>query len=609
MAIASPARRCARFDQFEVDLAAAELRKSGQRIALQDQPFQILRLLVEAAPEIVTREQIRSALWPSDTFVDFDLAINTAVRKLRQALEDSIDQPKFIQTLAKQGYRFIAKMDWTTGAGQPRPKWPLWKIALVLTTPVLIALLLVPRPAPPPPLIAVPVTALQGAAGWLSFSPDGQQIVFGWNKDEDNWNYFVQSVGGPAQPFQLTHFRSPVHIASQATWSPDGKWISYAKWSPVVGQKPVEIVLVPAPMGGQELSLLRINVPNWGPISWSPDAKYLAYLDHDFSDQRTSIYLLRRDTLERTRLTSPPKGSEDSFAVFSPDGRQIAFVRSVDNAISELTSIELTSHRLKVLSREVGEIRGLAWNTGGKEVIYSSNRGGFFRLWRVSATGSKPWPLPVGEDGVNPTVCSRTNRLAYGRAFDDSNIWRINLPEGKKIGSRTPLIVSSRLESQPAFSSDETKIAFVSDRSGFDEIWACDSDGSDHVQLTHFGLHKTGTPRWSPAGMQVAFDARVRGHSDIFLVSLNGADPRRVTDDGFDDSVPSWSADGKWIYYRSDHAGDVQVWKIPAEGGRPTQVTRLGGAMALESPDGRTLYYVSPTDDKSGVGKRVARWR
>lgn len=84
MATASPARRCARFDQFEVDLAAAELRKSGQRIALQDQPFQILRLLVEAAPEIVTREQIRSALWPSDTFVDFDLAINTAVRRGQQ---------------------------------------------------------------------------------------------------------------------------------------------------------------------------------------------------------------------------------------------------------------------------------------------------------------------------------------------------------------------------------------------------------------------------------------------------------------------------------------------------------------------------------------------
>ena len=112
MATARPCSRCARFDKFEVDLAAGELRKSGQRVALQDQPFQILRLLIESAPEVVTRERISSVLWPSDTFVDFDLAINTAVRKLRQALDDSVDQPKFVQTLAKKGYRFIGNVEW-----------------------------------------------------------------------------------------------------------------------------------------------------------------------------------------------------------------------------------------------------------------------------------------------------------------------------------------------------------------------------------------------------------------------------------------------------------------------------------------------------------------
>ena len=110
MATARPCSRCARFDQFEVDLAAGELRKSGQRVALQDQPFQILRLLIESAPEVVTREQISSVLWPSDTFVDFDLAINTAVRKLRQALDDLVDQPKFIQTLREARIQIPSEM-------------------------------------------------------------------------------------------------------------------------------------------------------------------------------------------------------------------------------------------------------------------------------------------------------------------------------------------------------------------------------------------------------------------------------------------------------------------------------------------------------------------
>jgi DNA-binding winged helix-turn-helix (wHTH) protein len=112
MATARPNSRCARFDRFEIDLVTGELLKSGERIPLQDQPFQILRLLIEAAPEVVTREQIRASLWPSDTFVDFDLAMNTSVRKLRQALDDSVDRPKFIQTLAKRGYRFVAAVSW-----------------------------------------------------------------------------------------------------------------------------------------------------------------------------------------------------------------------------------------------------------------------------------------------------------------------------------------------------------------------------------------------------------------------------------------------------------------------------------------------------------------
>lgn len=117
MATASPARRSARFDQFEVDFAAVELRKSGRRVPLQDQPFQILRLLIESAPEVVPRDKINAALWPSDTFVDFELAVNTAVRKLRQALGDSIDQPKYIQTVPKQGYRFLTSIEWVNEEG------------------------------------------------------------------------------------------------------------------------------------------------------------------------------------------------------------------------------------------------------------------------------------------------------------------------------------------------------------------------------------------------------------------------------------------------------------------------------------------------------------
>lgn len=110
---ASPAGRVLRFGVFEVDLAAAELRKSGARVRLQEQPFQILTLLLERPGEIVSREDLRQKLWPADTFVDFDHSLNTAVNKLREALGDSASSPRYVETLARRGYRFLAPVQTT----------------------------------------------------------------------------------------------------------------------------------------------------------------------------------------------------------------------------------------------------------------------------------------------------------------------------------------------------------------------------------------------------------------------------------------------------------------------------------------------------------------
>jgi cholera toxin transcriptional activator len=108
-----------RFGTFEVDLVSGELRKNGTRIRLQEQPFQVLAMLLERPGEMVTREDLRSQLWPGDTFVDFDHGLNTAVNKLREALSDAAANPRFVQTVARRGYRFIAPVqDDGKGEGQ-----------------------------------------------------------------------------------------------------------------------------------------------------------------------------------------------------------------------------------------------------------------------------------------------------------------------------------------------------------------------------------------------------------------------------------------------------------------------------------------------------------
>src|SRR5579864_7949527 len=117
--MADEARRIFRFGVFEADATSGELRKSGVRLRLQDQPFQVLVLLMERAGAIVTREEVRQKLWPADTFVDFDHSLNTIINKVREALSDSAANPRFIETLARRGYRFVAPVEFVERQAAP----------------------------------------------------------------------------------------------------------------------------------------------------------------------------------------------------------------------------------------------------------------------------------------------------------------------------------------------------------------------------------------------------------------------------------------------------------------------------------------------------------
>jgi len=122
MATPTLPRPLMRFEVFEVDLQVAELRKRGHRVKLQEQPFRVLAMLLDRPGEVVTREELRQKLWPADTFVDFDHGLNSAVARLREALEDSADEPQFVETVPRQGYRFIGHID--IGAPSDQTKTP-----------------------------------------------------------------------------------------------------------------------------------------------------------------------------------------------------------------------------------------------------------------------------------------------------------------------------------------------------------------------------------------------------------------------------------------------------------------------------------------------------
>ena len=619
--------RIIRFSTFEVNLHSGELRRRGQKVKLQEQPFQVLAALLERPGVVVTREELRSKLWPADTFVDFDHSLNAAIRRLRDALGESAETPIFVETVARRGYRFIAPVDGGSDAGigivtDPersrsffrRPWFAIVFVSALGLTACALALsfLLYRRSIKPKGAQATvaPAVTNVGEKFTPSLSPDGQHLAFAWNGGVGpHFNLYVK-VAGTEESLRLTKQPS---IDFNPSWSPDGRYIAFCR----IQEGETGIYIIPT-LGGAER---RVRKTLWeeqdfyeifwsaSRLSWSPDGKSLAFSDRASLDEPAfSIFLLSIDSLEVHRLTSPLRSKGDfkpasspalAFVslrsrgdfnpAFSPDGQTLAFTR-VSHGVQSIYTVPVSGGDER--SRISGGTYnwGLAWTPDGRDIVFA--RAGWLAedgwLCKIPLGGCEPERLEFGQGGVQPAI--RGNRLVYVRQMANLNIWRRKLSSLHSAGSPEKFISSTRFESGPQFSPDGSKIAFESTRSGPYEVWMCRSDGSGLVQLTHFNSH-TGTPRWSPDGKQIAFDSRATGNADIYVVDSGGGPPRRLTSEPSGEVVASWSRDGRWLYFASDRTGNWEVWKMPSIGGSAVQVTRHGGFAAFESSDGRYLYY------------------
>ena len=595
-----------RFDIFEIDLQAGELRKEGRRVKVQEQPFRVLSFLLERAGEVVTREELRERLWPADTFVGFDHGLNSAVGRLREALGDSADNPRFVETIAKRGYRFIAALQKTT---QPlvtatvkvdddphviRRRNPVrFKIVIAAGLVLVcasVAALIYPNTAAPPQgkIEVVPLVALHGFQATPAFSPDGTLVAFRQSDGIRRTGIYTAAVGGE-KTVQLTNDSGDCC----PTWSPDGRQIAFSRYSDHLHT----ILMVPA-LGGIEHRLYRGADTMGGGLSWSPDGSSIAFVASPSADRtRSSISFLSLNDYSTHEVTSPPPGYLDRSPTFSPDGKRLAFIRSTIAGVSnDIYVMSLNGGSPRRLTFDNRPIMGSpTWTGDSQEIIFSSDRGVATGLWRVSATGCTPTPVagPVGEAMWPSIPTNGKHALVYEQGAFKSNIWRLNLRDAMHHDKPVPIVSEKGDKMRPELSPDGQHVAFESNRLGFWDLWTCNIEkGGECGQIT--SLHGTaGRARWSPNGRYIAFEFHPNEHSEIYVVEVPDGIPHLLpTIAGADNLSPSWSRDGNWLYFASKKGSEVfQIWKIPVQGGAPVQITKKGGISAVESPDGRYLYY------------------
>jgi Tol biopolymer transport system component len=403
---------------------------------------------------------------------------------------------------------------------------------------------------------------------------------------------YIKQVG-VEPPFQLTDKQE---IDYSPAWSPDGQTIAFDRVRP---PNRAEIVLIPQ-RGGHERVLAEFDFGRGGrqliggPYNaWSPDSKWIA--TPFLTDQQVwGLSLISVETGEKRRLTNPPAVAHgDTAPAFSPDGHTLAFSREGDNG-SDVYLLRLSEgyrpqgEPQKIVLDNVFSF-GAAWTPDGRELVFSSS--GLWRIPAWSAAGARRLAF-APDNSYAPSISRQGNRLAYVVGRSDTNIWRVALPgPGRKPGNPVPFISSTKPDIHPSFSPDGKRIAFVSDRSGSRQLWICDADGSNSVQLTSLGSTVVYGPRWSLDGAEIGFTAVVGPRPHTYSVSAKGGKPRRLITDSAEDEWPYWSRDGRWLYFITDRSGRDEVWRMPAKGGEVVQMTRNEADQEEESPDGRFIYY------------------
>ncbi len=609
------------FGVFEADLTAGELRRSGARVRLQSQPFKLLTVLVEHHGEVVSREVLQRELWGADTTVDFDHSLGIAVNKLREALGDSAENPRFVETLAKRGYRFIAPVkvvDSNTAAGidetaapsyLPRSTFAWWLAGgLALLCVVLGSYLLMRSPVRKPYRVAQVtfsghvLTNDLDVENFSSSASDGTRIYFS-HMDNGTPVLAVALVGNGE--ISDIHLPSAIGAPLIGSLSPDGSKLVVRSHLQAEPEQPLWIVPT---LGGDAQRVPNVLAHD---ATWMPDGRRLLVA----SGNDLSIVGADGGDLHKF-ITTPGLAF---WLRWSPDGQRLRFtLRDPKRQTAELWEVLADGSQLHPLlpgwSQPASECCG-SWTPDGENFVFQSSHSGHSEIWTLR---ERPWFLPRARpsqitngplDYAAPSTVPGSERIFFIGNTAQFELLRA-VPNSSAFMAFDQNLSAASLAQ---YSPDGKWIAWIN--AADNSLWRSRVDGSERVELTTV-LRNIFTMKWSPDNRRLAVMGLEAGKPwKIYLVDADGGKFTPILNEDMNEADPTWSPDGQSIVFgrlpdRMDSRQPKAIYSLNLDTRKVTEIPGSTGLFSPRiSPDGRYLVAM-PMDQRALLlfDRTTERW-
>ncbi|MEP1097504.1 MAG: winged helix-turn-helix domain-containing protein [Cyclobacteriaceae bacterium] len=561
-------------NQFRVDPEINTITGNGESYKMEPKIMQVLMCLVNAKGNVVSKQSLFETVWAETIVVE--MVLTRAISELRRVFGDKPTDPKFISTISKSGYCLIAEVSKREPENRRRRVLKV-AVPLVSVAALFITVFGFLQSDPLPSISTTPFTSDKGWEYHPSLSAKGDWVAYVSSKANQNTSdIFLKSIASDS----LVKLTKSDGYYLKPVWSPDEKLI--ATFGNREGKGGIHIFSV---SDGSLVRSVDINTQYVG-MAWCPSGEKISYVAFDTSSARHSVYKYSlQDSTSELQVASALDSWGDSNPRYSPDGKSLAFLRTVSEGDQDIYKLDLETSSLSRLTKINKNILGFDWEDESTLLISSDLDGGD-NLWKLNvnsknnpATLERIVRIPYGESIQNPVV--RNGLLIGEKWMKDTDIIISNF--NRPLGEDSMVLNSSQWDLHPDISRDGREVVFCSNRSGSYEIWKYRFEDQSIHQLTNLKKGFSGKPKWSPDGQLIAFESNESGSHQIYVVEADGGNMRKVTNADGDYINPSWSRDGSFVYCSSNIDGDWSIWAQSLANRRLRKIHSSGGYFLQEA--------------------------